>query len=142
MLNVYLAGSITEYNNKNELKKAIDWRIKATSFLMSNIDKTSVFDPTVNFAKNLTYNPRGVVLQNIKYLKESNLLLLNLEYLEKSPGTIFEITYAYLNQIPVIAFGELQDSIKYQPHINEAITMRFNDIVIALRYVYDMYGQE
>ena len=141
-LNVYEAGSITQYQRENNLKKAIDWRIKASNFLITNINNCDIFDPTVNFEKNCTYDPRGVVLQNVKYLKESNLLLLNLEYLEKSPGTIFELTYAYLNQIPVVAFGELDKSIEGNPHILESISMRFDTLKESLDYIYDMYGQE
>ena len=141
MLNVYCAGAISEYNRLDKLDKAKEWRIKASNFFIENFREASVFDPSIGFEKNFTYNSKGVVLQNIKYLRESNLLLLNLEYLEKSPGTLFEITYAYLNQIPCIAFGRLDNSLEFSPHIEQCITMLFDDLDSALKYCYDMYKQ-
>ena len=141
MLNVYLEGAISQYNRLGKLDAAKAWRIKASNFFIENFQEVGVFDPSQNFEKNFTYPSRGVVLQNLKYLKESNLALLNLEYLHKSPGTMFEMTYNYLNQTPCIAFGELDNSLEFSPHIAECITMCFTDLDKALEYVYDMYKQ-
>ena len=141
MLNVYCAGAISEYNRLGKLDKAKKWRIKASNFFIENINNSYTFDPSIGFEKNFEYKAKGVVLQNIKYLKESNLLLLNLEYLEKSPGTLFEITYAYLHQIPCIAFGRLDNSLEFSPHVEQCITMLFDDLDGALEYIYDMYKQ-
>ena len=141
MLNVYLEGAISQYNRLNQLDKAKAWRIKASNFFIENFRDANVFDPSFGFEKNFTYPSRGVVLQNIKYLKESNLALLNLEYLEKSPGTMFEMTYNYLNNKPTIAFGELDNSLEFSPHILECLTMTFPNLDRALEYTYDMYKQ-
>ena len=141
MLNVYLEGAISQYNRLGKLDVAKAWRIKASNFFIENFREVEVFDPSQNFEKNFIYPSRGVVLQNLKYLKESNLSLLNLEYLHKSPGTIFEMTYDYLNEKPIIAFGELDNSLEFSPHILECITMTFPDLDKALEYCYDMYNQ-
>ena len=141
MLNVYMAGAISEYNRLKQLNKAKAWRIKASNFFIENINNVEIFDPSLNFEKNFTYNSKGVVLQNIKYLRESNLLLLNLEYLEKSPGTMFEIVWAYLNGVVVISFGKLDNSLEFSPHVEQCIDMTFDDLDKALEYVYDMYNQ-
>ena len=141
MLNPYLCGAISEYNRLGKLDKAKEWRIKASNFFIENFKDVNVFDPSLNFEKNFTYNSRGVVLQNVKYLRESNLLLLNLEYLEKSPGTMFEIVWAWLNDVTCISFGELDNSLEFSPHVQECLTMCFDDLDKALEYIYDMYKQ-
>lgn len=132
---VYLAGSITHYDNENELHKAIGWRINAQNYLAKiNIN---AFNPMINYHVNKYYNSKGVVSQNYHYLKQSDIMLLNVEYLEKSYGTLFEIFNFWADHKPVIAFGE--NTIINSPHIKEAITMVFPTLDNTLEYINDMY---
>lgn len=126
------------YDSINQFDKAFDWRSEADSFLIDINIKT--FNPTINYEKNKYYDPKGVVNQNICYLKKADLLLVNLEYLEHSPGSLFEMFYAYLNHIPIVAFG--QTNIYFQPHIRTSIDVCFTSLDKALEYIKDMYGQE
>ena len=43
---------------------------------------------------------------DLRKVKESRVVLVNLESLDKSLGTSDEILYAYLNDVPVIGFLE------------------------------------
>jgi nucleoside 2-deoxyribosyltransferase len=69
-------------------------------------------------------------------------LLLNLEYLEDSPGSLFELYYAFFNHIPVIAFGKSNKNIDLQAHVKESLTICFDNIDDALDYLLYMYSQQ
>ena len=81
---------------------------------------------------------KGVVVQNIHYLNICDLLVVNLAHLSDSPGTIFEMVWAYIHNKPVVAFGE--DKWSDQAHIKETITYKAKSFDDAIDYVFDMYG--
>jgi nucleoside 2-deoxyribosyltransferase len=135
---IYQAGAISEYERRNEFNKAKEWRTKATMELLKQNIKS--FNPTIRYATNKTFDVSGVPLQNLTYLKSSDLILLNLEYLDKSPGTISELAWAYLLHKPVVAFG-INELYLNSPHITEFVTVHFKDLEHALEYVKSMYLQ-
>jgi nucleoside 2-deoxyribosyltransferase len=125
------------YSSKGEFEKAKEWRTKATIYLKKlGID---CFNPALRYDKNIYYDSKGVVNQNYIYLQKSDIMLLNLEYLEHSPGTLFEIFNFWSQHKPVISFGKTD--IYYQPHVNAAITMNFPEIEKALEYINNLYFQ-
>lgn len=131
----YLIGSMTEYLNKNEFHKATEWRKEATSFL--NCNNIKVFDPTRNFNKNNNYCPSGIPMQNLYYIKKCGFALANLEYILKSPGSIFELSSFFVLQKPIIAYGQLTN----YSHIDDILTMHFDTLQESLEYISNMYGQ-
>lgn len=135
MLNIYLAGSMTSYYIENKPELAEEWRLKVSdSFYNKDI---KVFNPCINYPINKTYEPKGVVYQNIHYLEKSDIMILNLDRLEESPGTLFELYYFFLHKKPVIAFGN--NEIYNQPHIHESITIKFDTLDEAIQYIKNMY---
>jgi len=137
---VYLCGAMSHWDRQDCFEKATDWREEAIKgFYSDSIIKW--FNPCVNYFINKEYNSKGVVTQNLTYLKKSDIILLNLEELDKSPGSLFEIYYAYMNHIPVIAFGK---NYLYgnQPHVTESISMHFDDMGVALDYIDNMFEQD
>ena len=52
---------------------------------------------------------------DLRKVKESRVVLVNLEALDKSLGTSDEILYAYLNDIPIVGFLE-DESLLYTIH--------------------------
>jgi len=136
---IYLAGCMSEHDRLGYFKEATEWRDQtSTEFEGSHL---KVFNPCINYNINKTFNSKGVVTQNLAYLKQSDIVLLNLEKLENSPGSLFEIFYAYLHDIPVIAFNN-NYLWGVQPHITESISIRVDKLEEALDYIWSMYSQD
>lgn len=133
----YLAGCITYYYNNNIMNKATEWRKIARHRLSANGIKG--FDPSVYFKENLEYDTKSVPYQNLSYLQRSEFILINLNELNNSPGTIFELAWAFILKKPVIAFGKCDWSA--QPHIRESITITFPNLEDAIDYIATMYFQ-
>ena len=138
---IYLAGAMSYYDKINKFELATLWR-KDITYLIEcscNYNEREIFNPCTNYNINKTFNSRGVVYQNIFYLSKTSLIILNIQDLDKSPGTLFEIYYAFLNHIPVIAFGtsELYDM---QPHVRASITIKFDNINQVVKYIKNMYS--
>lgn len=115
---IFLSGCMSYYYNNGKPKLAEDWRNEAIEKLG---DKFNIFNPCKNYNKNIQYDSKGVVYQNMAYLNKSDIILLNADDIEKSPGTLFEVFTSFLNHKPVLAFGD--SPILEQPHIKESITV-------------------
>lgn len=146
-MKIYFGGCISHHQRNSEMYKAIEWRnILAQKLSDLNADmyikKFDWFDPTDKFDENLKYNYNTIVMQNKLYLDECDILVVNLEKLEDSPGTLFEIFYYYYKQKPVIAFGKTTDpNIINQPHINSSITEYLSNLDEVVNYIKNMYSQ-
>jgi hypothetical protein len=130
-------GAMTYYTKINQFDKAIQWRLKAKQVLEPLGFK--VFDPTINFTENIQYPSKGVLYQNLHYLNKSKFVLGNIQFLEHSPGSLYELFTAFNDHKPVITFG--YSDVLTQPHVNEAITVNFVNLDLALEYIRNMYGQ-
>ena len=139
-----MAGCISYFFNNNEYHKVTDWRNKLKMQL--NIDgkkkgfeKWSYFDPTVNFVDNVKFANNATILkQNIFYLNHSDIMVVNIDKLEESPGTVYEIVYFGLQNKPIIAFGE-SDWIN-SPHISQYVDVVLPEIEV-IKYLDAMYYQ-
>lgn len=128
---IYLAGAISCYY-PDKMQKAIDWRKEASELLYP----IPVYNPVINFEKNFKLANETIVKGNLVWLEKSDLILVNVEDIEKSPGTIFELTWAYLNQRPVIAFGCPYPS---KPHILVTITQWCENVYQAVQIIKDVF---
>ena len=141
---IYLAGCMSYFYKNNEMDKAINWRYKLIDQLLDDIaekceSKWDWFDPTLNFEENYNaVNNKTVLQQNIFYLDKADIMVVNLDKLEESPGTIFEIIYLGLKGKPIIAFG-YSEWIK-SPHISEYITIHLKEDKI-MTYLDNLYYQ-
>lgn len=135
----YLGGTMSEFERQGCFDKATSWRIYVTRLL--NDIKIATFNPCIGYELNKTYDPKGVVNQNLCYLKKADIMLINLKEIDKSYGSCFELFFCYLNHIPVIAFG---DNYLYgtQPHISIGIELRFLELDDAVDYIKSMYCQD
>lgn len=135
----YLAGTMTYFDKQGQFYKATGWRKTSTELLIDAYIR--VFNPCINYSENKEYAAKGVVNQNLTYLKKSDILLVNLEEFDKSAGSMFELFFAYMNHIPVIAFGE-NYLYPNQPHVSESISMHFKDVYEAIDYITSMFAQD
>lgn len=136
----YLAGSMSDFYFSGEYDKATKWRDYAKGKLRDIGIK--VFDPTENSEKHFKYpveTEGGIILQNYTYLSNCDLVLLNLDKFENSIGSIWEVSVAWQNKLPVIAFGKCK---KWQdrPHFKSLIDVRFETVEDACDYICSMYG--
>jgi hypothetical protein len=64
---------------------------------------------------------------------------MNAEYLEHSPGSLFEVFIGFYLHKPIICFG--YSRLLEQPHIKEAVTIHFNNLPDSIEYIKSMYLQ-
>jgi nucleoside 2-deoxyribosyltransferase len=141
-LTIYLCGAMSKFYEEGRYDKAVKWRYYAKKyFAESNI---RLFDPTDNSEMHFTYPEdyqKGVIYQNLTYLKHCDIVLVNLEHFDDSIGSIFEVTAAWLEHKPIIAFGKC-DKWKSRPHFNAMITVQLNNVEDACSYILSMYRQK
>ena len=80
---------------------------------------------------------------DLKQLKNSDIVLVNLDSIDMSIGTAQEIFYAYLLNIPIIGFIEDEESTYIHPWIKEEVDKIFvgeNSKDDAVDYIKVYYG--
>lgn len=149
---IYLAGAIGCYGIGAEYPKI--WRKIATEWfeLYSGYAYDYDFrcvDPTqyYEYGKDHHKSEKEVMLFDLRKVRSTDVVLVNLRDIEKSPGTINEVLYAWMHDIPVVGFLEMEnneDSIKLHPWINEQIDrieVGENAMKKAMVYIKDYYGE-
>jgi len=116
---LYLGGALTIYKNRNEFYKANNWR-KEIDKWAEDLDNVKTFNPAKDFLEeiNHTYSDKLIVDQNEYYLNKCNIMICNLDEIDFSPGTIYELVRFKDMNKPVIAFGNKH----WSPHINSCIS--------------------
>jgi nucleoside 2-deoxyribosyltransferase len=134
---IYTAGSLTYMKKIGEYEKALEWRDKLQSWSSDNGVK--MFNPAQTFlrenAHNYSYNL--IVHQNEFFLKASTIMVVQLDYIDYSPGTIFELAVFRQMGKPVIAFGGTQPH--WSPHINSCISQYCKDIDDVIDVLSNMF---
>lgn len=149
---IYLAGAIGCYGVDAEYPKL--WRKMASEWFdiysghqydynFRCIDPTQYYEYGINYHK----SEKEIMLFDLRKVKSSDVVLVNLKDIEKSPGTIDEIFYAWINSIPVIGFSETEDgveNVELHPWIKEQIDrieIGENAMKKAMIYIKDYYGE-
>lgn len=117
---IYLAGALTYHYKNKQFDKALKWREKIQSWCEDNNIK--VYNPAITYVKeiNHTYYYKLCVDQNRHFLDKADVLIVNLDAIDYSPGTIWELTYASeKRKIPIIAMGKKKH---WSPHIMYGIS--------------------
>lgn len=142
-IKLYLCGAMNYPKLINRYDEAISWRIELTRKLTElNREKGYIkyqwFDPTINFEENdKVANSKTIVQQNDFYLERCDIIIANLAFLHKSPGSVYEIfKYKFLGK-PVIVFGD--NSWISSPHISESITVHLDNIDDVVNYLENFY---
>lgn len=108
MNKVYLAGALTCYYKENKFEKATKWRKMAEKYFEENTDNFVCINPIYYITDNSDPHATDYEIMrfDLRKVKESKVILVNLESLYKSIETSDEIMYAWLNDIPIIGFLE------------------------------------
>lgn len=72
-------------------------------------------------------------------VKESDLVVVNLDGLKTSIGSIIECYEAWKNNIPVLAFGSKQDYENLHPWVQCCITRRDKNYRECINYISDFH---
>ena len=132
---VYLAGAISYFLNTKQPRRAIVWREKATETL-GQFD-IKCFDPCKESPSCWNYPQDGLIKQNYFYLNNCDIVLVNLDMINDSIGTVWELSMAWKEQKQVVAFGKTP--WLERPHMRSLIDVKFDTLDEALSYIADMY---
>ena len=132
---VYLAGAITYFYKTEQPERATAWRDKAEKFFADYNIKC--FNPCVN--TNGDFSDDMIVKQNIYYLNQCDIILVDLTMINDSVGTIFELTTAQNNDKLVVAFGHTH--WEKRPHMQYLIDVKFDTLDEALEHITTAYNQ-
>jgi hypothetical protein len=142
-LYIYEAGSLTYLYDNDIFKCATEWRDKLDTWAKDNGVYT--FNPAKTFLKekNHTYSGQMAVRQNDLYLDKTNIMVMQMDYLDYSPGTIYEIvSYKRLYPWkPVISFSLISDLHHKNPHIESCISEHCRGIDSVIELLSNMFGQ-
>lgn len=109
----YLAGAMSCYYKENCYEKATKWRKKAEEYFTNNTDTFECINPIYFYSIGGNYHTSNFepMRFDLRKVKESRVVLVNLADLHKSLGTSDEIIYAWLHDIPVVGFLEDENLI-------------------------------
>ena len=137
---IYLAGAMGCFKDTPELMTK--WRYKATKLLnlcAKNKDiKLEIVNPTEYFTFDIIRHKseKEIMEYDLWHVTHSDLILVNLDHIHDSPGTIIELYEAKRNKIPVVAFS---DDFKLHPWINECISRVEDNLENAIKYIDEFY---
>lgn len=105
---VYLAGAIGCYYKEKNIEKANKWRIRAERYFEDNCSTIECINPCrfYDYGSNYHTSDFEPMRFDLRKVKESRVVLVNLEDLYRSLGTSDEIITAWLNDVPVVGFLE------------------------------------
>ena len=134
--NVYLSGAISSYIESGDVQKACAWRAQAYIQLTKYGFQT--FNPMHIDEQAWSLSNSGVLEMNRYYLMHCELMLVNLSDIETSIGSIWEMSVACENKIPIYAFGDcVYDD---RAHLNAMITYRGTDLQDCLKRILLFYS--
>lgn len=100
---IYTAGAMEAYANTD---KAEEWRNDVKEFFEKCADNIKVVNPTDYYAYGKNYHKSNVEVFrfDLRKVKSSDIVLVNLNDIRNSIGTCIEVYEAHKSDIPVIGF--------------------------------------
>lgn len=134
---IYEIGALTYYHRNNEINKGLEWRNKLDVWALDNNILT--FNPAKNFIReiNHNYDPKLCVDQNDYYIDKCDIAVVNMNDIEYSPGSIYELVRFKELRKPVIAFGDKH----WSPHINSCISHQCETLDDVIELLCNMFEQ-
>lgn len=142
MLKIYLCGKMSglTYEEMTSWRKAVEDALKIKSGFTGT--PISVINPVnyYNFEEKRHQTEIEVEEFDLAHVISSDIIIVNLEGLKDSIGTIIELHDAhYHHKIPVIAFGKRDLYDKLHPWIQNNITRVEENIIGVVNYIRDFY---
>ena len=143
--NVYLAGAMSCYFNTNQHDYPKQWREDAKKYVKELYDGITLVSPTdyYEIGKNYHKSESEVMRFDLRMVRESDIVLVNLKDLHSSLGTSDEILYAFISGKPVIGFLDDESGVKdvhpWKIEQIDRIETGKNAMRRAIDYIYRYY---
>ena len=142
MLKIYLCGKMSglTYEEMNSWRKKIEDALKIKSGFAGK--EINVVNPVTyyNFEEKRHQSEIEVEEFDLAHVTSSDIIIVNLDGLKDSIGTIIELHDAhYHNKIPVIAFGGKCLYDELHPWVQNDITRVEEDMIGVVNYIRDFY---
>ncbi len=141
-MKIYLAGKMGGLS----FREMNDWRDDAFQKLLKQSEmysaKLDVINPVLyyNFEEKRHQTEIEVEEFDLAHVISSDIIIVNLDGLSNSVGTIIELHDAYYHhKIPVIAFGDKELYNNLHPWVKNDITRVENNIDDVVAYIRDFY---
>lgn len=141
-LKIYLAGAMTGLS----YEKMNNWRATLNLLLYNEAEyqnyKLTVINPVnfFNFEEKRYQSEAEVEDYDLAHVISSDIIIVNLDKLDTSIGTIIELHDAnYHHRIPVIAFGKKEKYNNLHPWIKRDITRYEETTEDVVSYIKDFY---
>jgi nucleoside 2-deoxyribosyltransferase len=130
-------GTLSYYHRNKVIGRGLNWRLNLDNWAKDNGIKT--FNPAITFLKeiNHTYAGNMCVAQNEYYLNKCDIGVVNMDAIDYSPGTIYELCRFKSLGKPVIAFGDKH----WSPHINSCISNYCDTLEDVKELLINMFDQ-
>lgn len=111
---IYLAGAMSCYYNTDKHNYPKQWRENVKELVKEFYDGITVISPTdyYEIGENYHKSESEIMRFDLRKIRESDVVLVNLKDLHTSLGTSDEIFYAFISGKPVIGF--IEDETKYK----------------------------
>lgn len=143
--NVYLAGAMSCYFNTDQHDYPKKWRGDAKEYVKNLYDGITLICPTdfYEIGKSYHKSEAEVMRFDLRMVRESDILLVNLKGLHTSIGTSDEILYAFISGKPVIGFLEDESDTKnvhpWKAEQIDRIETGKDAMKRAIDYIYGYY---
>ena len=147
MKTIYLCGAMETYEGTNEARV---WRERAKEYFDKYSINFECISPVdyYNYGSNVAQRDSEIMRFDLRKVRESDILLVNLNDIRKSVGTCDEIFLAYVLGKPIIGFinkdvpnkeiAQLVHPWKYEQI--DRIEVGDNSLSKACEYIKDYYG--
>ncbi len=141
ILKIYLAGKMSglTFNEMNEWRRELELKLRALADVSGC--KVKVINPVkyYNFQEVKHQSEREVKDYDLKLVNSSDVIIVNLDGLQTSDGTKYELHDARKSNIPVIAFGNKRLYDNLHSWTQDNITRIEEDINDVVVYIKDFY---
>lgn len=138
---IYESGKMSglSYEAMNTWRKSFSTIIKQVA--ENSGTNVRVINPVMYYNFDFPRHKSELEIMNFDLAKvrESNLVVVNLEGLNTSIGSIIECYEAYKNNIPVLAFGNNDDYPELHPWVQCCITRHDKNYQECINYIRDFY---
>lgn len=145
---IYLSGAMEFYYENGERTKAEKWREEAEGFF--NGDFVCSNPCVFGFDQCGDKNDHEIMRFDLRKVRESDIILVNLKDVRNSIGTLDEILYGFISQKPVIGFIESGKEMTKQEIMDYVHKWKFEQIdrietgenaqLKAMEYILYAYG--
>lgn len=144
---IYTAGAVEAYTNTDKAEK---WRNDVKEYFEKYSNNFKIINPTdyYTYGKNQHKSDTEVFRFDLRKVRNSDVILVNLNDIRKSVGSCIEVYEAHKNDIPIIGF--LDEELQIEAMINlihpwiyccvDRIETGKNSMIEACRYINEYYG--